>query len=81
MSQSRYDNETSKRSWRFGSKTFVAWTVFSALAVWLGLSIVEGLAIEQCRADALAWNWKSWQCQPYGGTIILPPGLRRAGSD
>ena len=65
----------------FGRKTFIAWTIFSALAMWLGLSVAEGLAAERCQADSLAWNWKSWSCVPHSGTIILPPGLRRAGSD
>jgi hypothetical protein len=65
----------------FGRKSFIVWTIFSALAVWLGLSIAEGLAAERCRNDSLAWNWKSWSCAPQGGIIILPPGLRRAGSD
>jgi hypothetical protein len=80
MSQTR-SNETQRTGLPFGRRTFVAWTIFSALAVWLGLSLAEGLAVEQCRADALAWNWKQWRCEPGGGTIILPPGLRRAGSD
>ena len=65
----------------FGRKTFIAWTVLSALGVWLALSVAEGLAAERCQADSLAWNWKSWSCVPHSGTIILPPGLRRAGSD
>ena len=65
----------------FGRKTFIAWTVLSALGVWLTLSVAEGLAAERCQADSLAWNWKSWSCVPHSGTIILPAGLRRAGSD
>jgi hypothetical protein len=62
-------------------KLFVAWTVFSALAVWLGLSVAEGLAAERCFNDGQSWNWKAWSCARPTGTIILPPGLRRAGSD
>ena len=80
MTQTHQD--TSERPiFRFGWKVFVAWTIFSALAVWLGLSVAEGLAAERCFTDSMAWNWKTWSCVPHSGTIILPPGLRRAGSD
>ena len=68
-------------AFRVGRKTFVAWTIFSALGVWLGLAIAEGLAKERCNQDGLAWDWKAWSCAHPSGTIILPPGLRRAGSD
>lgn len=68
-------------AFRPGRKIFIAWTVCSALAVWLGLSIAEGLAIERCNQDGLSWDWKAWSCTHPSGTIILPPGLRRAGSD
>lgn len=60
---------------------FVAWTVFSALAVWLGLSVAEKLAADRCAADGLLWNWKTWSCAQPRGTIILPSALRRAGVD
>ena len=60
------------------TKWFVAWTVSSALAVWLGLSVAEGLAAERCTADGLAWDWKAWNCTQPRGTIILPSSLRRA---
>jgi hypothetical protein len=66
---------------KFGTRTYVAWTVFSALGVWLALSVAEGLAIERCLNDSLAWNWTTWSCTHPSGTIILPQGLRRAGSD
>ena len=66
---------------RPGRKTFAAWTIFSALAVWLGLSVLEGLAKERCNQDGLPYNWKAWSCAQPSGTIIVPPGLRRAGSD
>jgi hypothetical protein len=69
------------RFYGFGRKTFVAWTIFSALGVWLGLSLAEGLAKERCTADGLAWQWKSWSCTQPKGIILVPPGLRRAGSD
>jgi hypothetical protein len=62
-------------------RVFVAYTIVSALAVWLALAVAEGLAKEQCQRDGLAFQWTTWTCKPYGGTIILPPGLRRAGSD
>jgi hypothetical protein len=85
MSQTRPSSaehhEPARTSFGFGRKTFVAWTVFSALAVWLGLSVAEGLAKDRCNADGLAWNWKQWDCAKPSGIIILPPGLRRAGSD
>ena len=64
-----------------GRKTFMAWTIFSALAAWLGLAVAEGLAKEGCNQDGLAWNWKAWSCAQPGGILIIPPGLRRAGSD
>ena len=64
-----------------GRKAFIAWTIFSALAVWFGLAIAEGLAKERCNQDGLAWNWKAWSCAQPGGILIIPPGLRRAGSD
>ena len=57
---------------------FVAWTIFSALAVWLGLSVAETLAAERCAADGLIWNWKAWSCAQPRGTIVLPSALRRA---
>ncbi|MEQ1697232.1 MAG: hypothetical protein ABL901_15465 [Hyphomicrobiaceae bacterium] len=60
------------------TKLFVAWTVFSALAVWFGLSVAERLAAERCTADGLNWNWTAWSCAQPGGTIILPSSLRRA---
>ncbi len=61
------------------TKWFVAWTVCSALAVWLGLSVAEGLAAERCTIDGLSWDWKAWTCAQPRGTIILPSSLRRAG--
>lgn len=64
-----------------GRKLFIAWTVVSALGVWLALALAEGLAAERCFNDGLAWHWTAWSCAPRSGTIILPPGLRRAGSD
>lgn len=64
-----------------GRKLFIAWTIFSALAVWFALAIAEGLAAERCLNDGQAWKWKTWSCARPTGTIILPPGLRRAGSD
>ena len=60
------------------TKWFVAWTVCSALGVWLGLSVAEGLAAERCTIDGLAWDWKTWSCAQPAGTIILPSALRRA---
>jgi hypothetical protein len=60
------------------TKWFVAWTVCSALTVWLGLSVAEGLAAERCTTDGLAWDWKAWSCTQPRGTIILPSSLRRA---
>ena len=79
---SRFDDQHSARTGvSTGWKLFVVWTVFSALAVWLGLSVSEGLAVERCHNDGQAWNWKAWSCAQPNGTIILPPGLRRAGSD
>jgi len=59
-------------------RLFVAWTIFSALAVWLALSVAETLAAERCSADGLLWNWKAWSCAQPRGTIILPSALRRA---
>ena len=76
-----HDEGTERPLFKVGRKTFVAWTVLSALSVWLGLSVLEGLAAERCHIDGLAWNWKAWSCAHPSGTIILPPGLRRAGSD
>jgi hypothetical protein len=67
--------------WPFGPRGWIAYTVLSALAVWLSLAVAEGLAKEQCQRDGLAFNWTTWSCKNAGGTIILPPGLRRAGSD
>jgi hypothetical protein len=75
------DRSPSRMPLAVGTKTFAAWTLFSALAVWLGLSVLEGLAAERCHIDGLAWQWKTWSCAQPAGTIILPPGLRRAGSD
>ena len=75
------DTRSERPAFRPGRKTFAAWTVFSALAVWLGLSVVEGLAKERCNQDGLAYDWKAWSCAQPSGTIIVPPGLRRAGSD
>jgi hypothetical protein len=63
-----------QRRWRW----FAAWTVFSALGVWLGLSVAEGVAMERCNADGLSWDWKGWRCTQPRGTIILPSALRRA---
>ena len=63
------------KHWR---RWFAAWTVFSALAVWLGLSVAEGVAMERCTADGLSWDWKGWGCTQPRGTIILPSALRRA---
>lgn len=60
------------------AKWLVAWTIVSALGVWLGLSVAERLAAERCTADGLTWNWKAWSCAQPGGTIILPSSLRRA---
>jgi hypothetical protein len=67
--------------WPFGRRGFITYTVISALVVWLGLAVLEGLAREQCQRDGLAFRWTSWNCKNAGGTIILPPGLRRAGAD
>ncbi len=79
---SQIGNDATERPlFKVGTRTFVAWTIFSALGVWLALSVAEGLAIERCLNDSLAWNWKAWSCTQPSGTIILPPGLRRAGSD
>ncbi len=61
-----------------GTKWFVAWTICSALAVWLGLSLAERLAAERCTIDGLAWDWKSWSCAQPRGIIILPSSLKRA---
>lgn len=76
-----HDDGTERPHFKAGRRTFAAWTVLSALSVWLGLSVMEGLAAERCQNDGLAWNWKTWSCAHPAGTIILPPGLRRAGSD
>ncbi len=78
-SPSRLPGVFGSKAW--GSKVFASWTVISALLVWLSLSILEGLAAERCHNDGLAWNWKAWACAHPAGTIILPSGLRRAGSD
>jgi hypothetical protein len=74
-------HEVTQSGYRIGSKTFYAWTVFSALAVWFSLSVMEGLAKERCNIDGLAWKWTTWSCTQPGGILIIPPGLRRAGSD
>ncbi|MGH8336695.1 MAG: hypothetical protein ACRETL_07755 [Gammaproteobacteria bacterium] len=66
---------------RFGSKAFIAYTVLSALAVWLGLSIVETLVRDQCNSDGLEFHWTRWSCSLPSGTILQPLNLRRAGSD
>ena len=80
MSQ-RQHAEPARQGLSAGRKAWLAWTVFSALAVWLALAVAEGLAKERCNTDGLAWDWKLWTCAQPSGTIIVPPGLRRAGSD
>ena len=59
-------------------KVFIGWTVVSALAVWLSLSVLEGLAQERCQSDGQLWRWTSWSCVQPSGTIVLPSALRRA---
>ena len=75
------DRDAAPTRYVIGRKPFIAWTVFSALAVWLCLSVIEGLAKERCNIDGLAWRWTTWSCAQPSGIIIVPPGLRRAGSD
>lgn len=78
---SQIEDDTGRTGVSNGWKLFIAWTIFSALGVWLALAVAEGLAAERCHNDGQAWNWKAWSCAHPSGTIILPPGLRRAGSD
>lgn len=59
-------------------RLFAVWTVSSALTVWLGLSVAEGIAAERCHSDGLAWNWKSWSCEYRHAPLSLPQGLRRS---
>lgn len=65
----------------FGRKWLFAYTLVSALAVWLGLAVAEGRARERCGREGLQFHWITWSCVPAGGTIILPSELKRASAE
>ncbi len=71
-------NDASAGKIGFGRKALLAYTLVSALAVWLGLTVALGRAQEQCGHEGLQFRWTIWNCVPAGGTIILPSELKRA---